>query len=251
MLFWFLAGLAAFLLGLSKGGMPAVAVLSVPLLSLVMDPILAAGLLLPLYLVADWYAIYLFRKAFSVRNLKILLPAGAIGVLAGFFAVSNVPTDAVKLLLAVIGLSYVANAFVKRLRKGDVPPRPADVPRGLFWGSLAGLTSYIAHSGAPPYQTYVLPQKLEKMVYLGTTTIFFASVNLLKLPTFVLAGQMTWDSLSQAVWLAPFALLGAWSGAQISRLLPERIFFFLVEIALGLVSLKLLYEVIVSLAGLG
>ncbi|MBO6675508.1 MAG: sulfite exporter TauE/SafE family protein [Rhizobiales bacterium] len=244
MTFWIVAGLAAFILGLSKGGMPVVAILSVPLLSLLMDPALAAGLLLPLYLIADCYALYLFRKAFSVRNLKILIPAVGVGVLIATFAVSSVPADGVKLLLALIGFSYLFNTIRKRLAQREVEPKPADVPRGLFWGTLAGITSYIAHSGGPPYQAYVLPQKLEKMSYLGTTAIVFACLNWMKVPAYIYVGQMNWQSIQQALWLAPFALLGAWSGAQISRLLPEKIFFLLIEIALGLVSVKLLFEVL-------
>ncbi|MFK7792119.1 MAG: sulfite exporter TauE/SafE family protein [Devosiaceae bacterium] len=244
MTFWILAGLAAFVLGVSKGGMPVVAILSVPLLSLAMDPVMAAGLLLPLYLIADCYALYLFRKAFCVRNLKILIPAAGVGVLIATFTVSLVPPNAVKLLLALIGLSYIANAMRKRLSAGQVAPRPADVPRGLFWGTLAGITSYIAHSGGPPYQAYVLPQKLEKMTYLGTTAIVFACINWMKVPAYIFTGQMDWQSVAQSLWLAPFALAGAWSGAQISKWLPEKIFFALIETALFLVSIKLMYEVL-------
>lgn len=244
MSFWILAGLAAFILGVSKGGMPVVAILSVPLLSLVMDPTLAAGLLLPLYLIADCYALYLFRKAFSVRNLKILIPAAGIGVVIATLTVSSVPPDAVKLLLAVIGLSYIANAVRQRMGNRTVAARPADVPRGLFWGALAGITSTIAHSGGPPYQAYVLPQKLEKMTYLGTTAIVFACINWMKAPAYLLTGQMDLQSILQSLWLAPFALAGAWTGAQISKWMPERIFFLLIEIALALVSFKLLYEVL-------
>lgn len=244
--FWIAAGAAAFLMGLSKGGVPMIALLSVPLLSLYMDPALAAGLLLPIYIVADAYAVYLFRKAFSRRNLMILLPGALVGILVGYSAVSLVPGDAVKLLLVGIGLSYLFTALRQRISKTEVPARPADVPRGIVWGTLAGLTSYISHAGGPPFQAYVLPQKLDKMVYLGTTTIFFSVVNLVKVPPFVLAGQITWDSLGQAVWLAPLALLGAWSGATVSRLMPEKLFFMLVEVALAVVSLKLLYEVVVG-----
>ena len=249
MTFWIVACLAAYILGLSKGGIPAIAILSVPLLSLFMDPARAAGLLLPLYLLADLYAIYLFRHAFSVRNLKILMPAGLIGVTIAFFTVSSVPGDLVKLLLAVIGFSYIITANLKRWRKIDSPPRPADVPRGLFWGTLAGITSYIAHSGGPPYQAYVLPQKLEKMQYLGTTTILFAFINLIKLPPYIIAGQVDWDSAAQGVWLAPCALAGAWSAAQINKKLSQRVFYIVVEVALGVVSAKLLYEVVVHLLG--
>jgi len=244
--FWIVAGLAAFMMGLSKGGVPMLAMLSVPLMSLFMDPAMAAGLLLPLYVIADWYAIYLFRKKFSARNLKIMLPGAVAGILAAFFAVSVVPEDIIKLLVAGIGLYYLVDAFRHRIAKVERPPRSADLPRGLFWGALAGFTSYISHAGGPPFQAYVLPQRLEKMVYLGTVAIFFSIVNLLKLAPYAVAGQITWDSLSEAARLAPFALAGAWSGAKISQILPERAFYLLVELALGVVSLKLVYEVFVG-----
>lgn len=223
-----------------------IAILAVPLMSLFMDPALAAGLLLPIYIVADMYAVYLFRKAFSARNLKILLPGAIVGILIGFAAISYVPGNAGKLLVALIGLYYLANALLKRLSKTPVAARPADVPRGLFWGTIAGLTSYISHAGGPPFQAYVLPQKLDKLVYLGTTTIFFTTVNLIKVPPFILAGQITWESAGQAAWLAPFALAGAWSGSKIARALPDHIFFVLIEIALALVTFKLLYEVLLA-----
>ncbi len=246
MTYWIVAGLAAFLLGMSKGGVPMIAMLSVPLMSLFMDPALAAGLLLPIYLVADVYAIYLFRKSFSALNLKIMLPGAVIGIFSGFFAVSYVPGDMVKLLVAAIGFYYLFNALKKRLSKTEVPPRAADVPRGVFWGSIAGLTSYICHAGGPPFQTYVLPQKLDKMVFLGTTAIFFAIMNLLKVIPYILAGQLTWASTAQAAWLAPITIVGAWSGVTIARMLSERVFFILIEITLGVVSVKLVYEVLTS-----
>ena len=242
--YWIVAGLAAYLMGLSKGGVPMLALLAVPLMAIFMDAALAAGLLLPLYIIADCYAIYLFRKAFSLHNLKILLPGAMVGILLGYLTVAHVDADMVKLLVAGIGLAYLFNALRARFAKTEPPAKPADVPRGVFWGTLAGLASYICHAGGPPYQSYVLPQRLDKMVYLGTTTIFFAIVNWAKVPPFVLAGQITWDSLSQAVWLAPMALLGAWSGSVISRMLSEKLFFLFVEVALALVSFKLIHEVV-------
>ncbi|MDO6731202.1 sulfite exporter TauE/SafE family protein [Marinovum sp. 2_MG-2023] len=244
--FWIVAGLAAFMLGLSKGGVPMLAMLSVPFMSIFMAPTMAAGLLLPLYILADTYAIYLFRKAFSVKNLKIMLPGAVVGVLAAFFSVSVVPGDAIKLLVAGIGFYYLINSVRNRMSGVERQPKQAGVRPGLFWGTLAGFTSYISHAGGPPFQAYVLPQKLDKMVYLGTTTIFFAVVNLMKLPPYIVAGQITWESLPDAMWLAPCTLLGAWSGARIARVLPQKVFFILVELALAAVSLKLVYEVIVG-----
>lgn len=242
--YWIAAFIAAYLMGLSKGGVPMIAILSVPLMSLFMDPAHAAGLLLPIYIVADMYAVWLFRKDFSVRNLAILLPPAILGIAIAYFTVTLVPVWTMKLLVAAIGIYYLFNAVRKRLSRQEHPARPADVPRGIFWGTLTGITSYIAHAGGPPYQSYVLPQRLSKMTYLGTNAIFFSAVNLLKVLPFILAGQITWDSAGQAVWLAPAALLGAWSGSRIARRLPERAFFLLIEIALAVVSAKLVYEVV-------
>ncbi|MGR3795430.1 sulfite exporter TauE/SafE family protein [Vannielia sp. SX4] len=244
--FWIVAALAAFMMGLSKGGVPMLAMLSVPLMSLFMDPALAAGLLLPLYIVADWYAVYLFRRAFSAKLLKIMLPGAVAGIVAAFFAVSVVPGDAIKLLVAGIGIYYLVGSVKGRFANQAPAPREADVPRGVFWGTLAGFTSYISHAGGPPFQAYVLPQKLDKMVYLGTVTIFFSVVNLLKVPPYVMAGQITGASLGEAVWLAPFALAGAWSGSRVARWLPEKVFYLLVEVALAVVSGKLVWEVLVG-----
>ncbi len=247
MTYWIVACIAAFFMGLSKGGFPIIAMLSVPLMALIIDPAMAAGLLLPIYIIADWYTIYLFRRAFSVRNLKILIPAAFVGVCIGYVAVAHVPGFMVKLLLAAIGIYFVTDSIWKRVWRKNRPAKPADVPRGVFWGTIAGLTSYIAHSGGPPYQVYILPQKLEKLTYLGTTAILFACINLMKVVPYVLAQQLTWDSFTQSLWLAPVALFGAWIGSRISHMLSERVFYLLIETALGLMSLKLLYEGLMGL----
>ena len=156
------------------------------------------------------------------------------------------PGDAIKLLVAAIALSYLVYSLRRRFARQTPAPRQADLGRGLAWGTLAGVTSYISHAGGPPFQAYVLPQQLGKMTYLGTTTIFFATINLLKVPPYIAAGQITAGSAGQAAWLIPCALAGAWSGVKIARRLPERVFFLLIEIALGVVSVKLISEVLLG-----
>lgn len=240
--FWTLAAIGSVMVGMSKGGLPIVAMLAVPLLSFIMPPATAAGLLLPVYIISDGYGVWLYRREFSARNLRILIPATAIGIALGYFTVSYVPGDAVKLAVALIGLYYLGDKLRQRFGTPRAA-RPADVPRGLFWGSIAGFTSYISHAGGPPFQAYTLPQRLPKMVFAGTATILFAVVNLLKVPPYILAGQITWDSFTATLWLAPAALFGAWSGYRLTQILPEKLFFAFVETALFLISLKLLYDV--------
>lgn len=238
--FWMLAGIATFFVGSSKGGLPLIGVLAVPLMALRISPVVAAGLLLPIYIISDMYGLWIFRKSFDARNIIILVPAAATGIAVGWAAASVTNDDVVTILVGVIGLAYCIDAVLKARR--NLPPRAADVPRGLFWGTLAGFTSFVSHSGAPPYQMYVLPQRLEKMAYAGTTTIVFAFVNLLKLPPYWFLGQVNLASLEIAVKLAPIAIVGAYLGFRLTTLLPEKTFYRIVEVALFIISLKLIYD---------
>jgi uncharacterized protein len=242
LLFWVVALFATFLVGASKGGLPLVGVLSVPVLSLVMSPVMAAGLLLPLYIISDVYGLWLYRKHYSLLNIKILLPATTVGILIGWAAATHTNEHVVKLFVAAIGLLYCLDAILKS-RRAEVAARPADVPRGAFWGTIAGFTSFVSHAGGPPYQMFVLPQKLDKMTYAGTTTILFAIVNLLKVPPYWMLGQINVGSLRTCLLLAPMSLVGAWAGFSATKVLPERLFFRVVELALFIVSVMLIWDV--------
>jgi uncharacterized protein len=240
MIFWTLALIATFLVGTAKGGLPITGMLAVPMLSLVMPAGAAAGLLLPLYNVSDIYGLWIYRREFSKRNLLILIPAGALGIAIGWATARITNEDVVKLFVAVIGLAYCVDTITKAWRV--VPSKPADVPRGIFWGAITGFTSFVSHSGAPPFNMYTLPQKMPKMIYAGTSTILFAAVNLMKLPPYIALGQVSFNSLQTVIWLVPLALFGAWAGYKLTQILPEKLFYRLVEAALLIVSLLLVKE---------
>ena len=112
----------------------------------------------------------------------------------------------------------------------------------MFWGTIAGFTSFVSHTGGPPYQTYVLPQKLPKMVFAGTSTIVFAVINLVKLVPYWALGQFNPSNLEVAAMLSPVAVAGALIGYRFTKVIPEKIFYRLVEVALFLISLKLIHE---------
>jgi uncharacterized protein len=243
--FWALALLAALFVGASKGGLPMIGVLAVPIMALAISPVVAAGLLLPIYIVSDVYGLWLYRKSYDLRNIRIIVPAATIGIGIGWAAASITSAIQVKLLVGIIGLSYCIEAVLNFHR--NLPPRPADVPRGFFWGTIAGFTSFVSHAGAPPYQMYVLPQRLEKMVYAGTSTIIFAIINLLKLPPYWFLGQVNIGSLETGLYLAPVAVAGAYLGYKLTSVIPQKLFFRIVEVALFLVSVKLLYDGFIGL----
>jgi uncharacterized membrane protein YfcA len=237
-----IAGLAALLVGLSKGGLSMAGALSTPLLAMVMSPVKAAALLLPIYVVSDWFGLYAYRREFDRRNLMILIPAAIAGIGAGWLSWAVVSDRMVGLLVGLIGIAFCVNAW--RLRHHPPSPKPADIPRGLLWGSIAGFTSFVSHSGGPPFQVYVLPQRLSKTVFAGTTTITFAAINFVKLFPYWQLGQLDAANLKISVLLIPIAVAGTFAGIWLVRIIPERAYFLLVHAALFVLSIKLVVDAI-------
>lgn len=238
--FWVAAVIASAMVGLAKGGLPVIGMMGVPVLSLVISPVVAAGLLLPIYIVSDMFGLYAYRHRFSGRVLAIMLPGAVVGVALGWATASMVSERAVTALVGTIGVAF---ALMRILRRGPLPPaRQPQVAPGVFWGAVTGFTSFVSHAGAPPYQVYVLPLRLEKAVFAGTSTIAFAIINLVKLPPYWALGQVNLDSLGVAAWLMVPATLAVFAGVRLVRVIPEALFFRLVVWALLLVSLRLLWQ---------
>lgn len=240
LLFWCLGIASAFLVGMGKGGLPVVGMLAVPVLSLVISPVTAAGLLLPVYVVSDMFGLYAYRHEFNARVLAILLPGAVVGIGIGWATATIVPEPAVTLAVGLIGVVFALNLLF-RVNK-DAEARVPDVPRGLFWGAVTGFTSFVSHSGGPPYQVYTLPLKMTKTVFAGTSTIAFAVINAVKLVPYWALSQFSSDNLHVAVLLMPVAAVAVFTGVRLVRVLPEALFFKLVTWALLLVSVKLIWD---------
>jgi len=239
--YFVLAGLAALLVGLSKGGLPTIGMLAVPLLSLFMSPVKAAVLLLPIYIISDVVSVWLYRKDFSAANLKILLPAGILGVLIGWLTASVTSDSAVKLMIGCMGVGFCLNTW---LRKTPQDKQAVDAKKGWFWGTVAGFTSFISHAGGPPFQIYVLPQRLPKIQFAGTATLLFAVINAAKILPYQLLQPYSYDDLMRAADLIPFALAGTVAGAYVTKKIADIWFYRLVQAGLFAVSIKLIADVV-------
>ncbi len=238
-LLWLLC-LASLLVGMSKGGLPGIGMLAVPILSLMISPVIAAVLLLPIYILSDAVGVWLYRHEYSLKNLQILIPAGIAGVLVGWATAARVPDEMVSFLIGVLGVSFCLSRWLRR--STTIVARPVELSRGLFWGTLSGFTSFVSHAGAPPYQIFMLPQQLPKMVFAGTTTILFACINLAKVVPYSSLHPYSGSTLWLSVALVPIAAIGTIVGKSFIQKLPEKWFFLGVQIVLFLVSLKLVYD---------
>lgn len=240
--FWALAVLASVFVGMGKGGLPVVGMLGVPVLALVpgIHAVTAAGLLLPLYVVSDMFGLYAYRREFDRRVLAILLPAATLGIAIGYFTATLVSEAWVTVLIGVIGVVFALNLLIKR--QVVVEPAEAKVAPGVFWGAVTGFTSFVSHSGGPPYQVYTMPLGMTKAVFAGTSTIAFAYINAVKLIPYYLLGQINLASLEKVLVLMPIAAASVFVGVRLVKWLPERLFFQLVTWALLLVSIKLIWD---------
>ena len=238
--FWVFAVIAAMLTGIGKGGVPIVGALTVPVLALVISPVVAAGLMLPVYVISDWFGLYAYRKEFDGRVLAIVCAAMTIGVGLGWATAKLIPESYVTVLVGVISVAFALNQL---LRKPVLAaPKRAEIAPGLFWGTIAGFTSFVSHTGGPPYQVYTLPLGLKKAVFAGTSTIAFAYVNAIKLVPYYFLGQINLASLETAAKLMPIAAASVFFGVWVVKRLPERLFFQIVTWSLLLIGIELIRQ---------
>lgn len=243
--FWSVAVLAVLIVALSKSGLVgSLGLVGVPLLSLVMPARDAAGMLLPLLLVMDAIAVWTYRKDADWRILRIMLPGAFVGTAIGWALWSVVSDAMVLLFVGVITLIFILDALLPLRKK--LEGLPPSKPWGAFWGGFAGFTSFISHTGGPPFQIYVLPQRLTPVNYSGTTAFFFAIVNSAKLIPYFFLGQLNVSNLTHAAFLAPVAIGGVLLGVFLVRRISVKRFYQLTYWLVFLLALKLIYDGVVN-----
>ena len=235
---------AMVILGLSKGGFAIIGQLGVPIMALAISPVQAAGIQLPILLATDIVAVISYRRHFDNRSLMILLPAAMVGIAAGWATAAWVTEDFVRLIVGVISVAFALNYWLgghARLAAG------ASVAKGSFWGAIAGFTSFVSHSGAPPFQMYMLPLRLDPRVFVGTGVIFFATMNAVKLIPYFFLGQLDRENLATAAALAPVALIATLAGVWLVRRIKPALFYRIVNFLIFAVGLKLVWDGITHL----
>lgn len=246
--FYFLAVPVVLLVGISKGGFGSgLGVLAVPLLSLMIDPRIAAALLLPILCVMDLFSVWSFRRSWDRTNLKMLLPGALLGTVAGALTFSITNVDMIRILVGLLAIYFVvhylwaARLLQRAERQGSSSARPSFLG-GSFWGGLAGYVSYIAHAGGPPVSIYLLPQKMPRAMVVGTAALFFAIINQIKLIPYIGLGQLNTDTLITSLVLLPLAPVGVKLGVYLLHRVSEQWFYRTCYGFLLLVGVKLLVE---------
>lgn len=238
--FWAVCIVAVIITGISKGGFGGLAILAVPLMALVMSPVQAAGIMLPILIVMDWVGVITYRKHWDLRTLLLVLPGAILGIGIGYALADYVSDDAVRIAVGVIAVIFPIYAVLKPQAEGSFIQ--GNRVLGGLAGATAGFTSFLAHAGGPPFQAYVIPQGLPARIYAGTAVMFFAVVNLVKLVPYFLLGQLGTNNLTISLYLIPLAPIGVLLGAWLVKRIDQDLFYRILYGLVFCVGLKLLWD---------
>jgi uncharacterized protein len=228
--------LIAFVKGAFGGGF---ALVGIPLLSTVMDPISAGALIAPLFLPQDVIALWCFPpRTWSWPDLKVLVPSMVAGIGVGALALALLDTRLISIVIGLVSLSFAALWFKGGQTVGSVP---RSTPLAILAGTASGVATMIAHSGSPPLNSYLLRLGLSKEVFVGTTTIYFAIGNAVKLGPWLILARPTpalWTLIALCV---PMALGGVWIGWLAHQRIEQRRLYQACYVLLVITSLNLLW----------
>ena len=239
-LFYFFAVPAILIFGIAKGGFGnAIGAVAVPLMALAVSPLQAAAILLPILCVMDVFAIRKFWRQWDVTNIVIMLPAGCVGVLVGSLTFSYLNEGHVRLLIGLLALVFALNFWLKSA--GSIQKKPNYV-KGTFWSIIGGFTSFGIHSGGPPVNIYLLPQKLHPKVFMGTCAMFFWITNYVKLIPYFLLGQLDSQNLQTSLVLLPLAPIGVGFGYYLHTQVSTAKFYNIFNFFLIITGCKLTYD---------
>lgn len=239
------AMMAVMVIGFMKGAFGGgFAIIGIPVLALVMDPIKAGSLLAPIFVATDLFALRFWRPhTWSKPDLKLLLPGLVVGIGAGYALLEHLDRHIIEIIMAVTTLLI---AYLWWIRKGVVATGERSNGKAILAGTASGVTTMVAHSGGPPLAMYLLPLGLSKEVYAGTTSMFFTIGNLLKAGPWLAVGNLSAEFWATAGICAPAGLFGVWAGWKLHGRLNQEQLYRICYGLLVVTALKLLWDGVVG-----
>ena len=244
LLFFICAVPAIIIFGIAKSGLGgSIALISIPLMTVVMPINQALAIILPILILSDFTAVYKFRKEFDLGTLKLLVPFAAVGIFVGSVTFSYFSEDMLKFIVGLMGFLFSAHYFL--LKKNKFIPNKKSFFKGSICSVIAGFTSFSVHAGGTPTSIYLLPLRMKKEIYIGTRVIFFTFVNLIKFPFYIGLSMITLESFKQSMMLFPLSVVGILIGYQILKYVEENLFYNIIYALILITSSRLVYSYIV------
>jgi len=241
--FYLFAIPAVILIGLAKGGFTGLGALGTPLMAVGMrDPIRAAAILLPILIAQDVIGVTAFRRTWDGRILAIMLPGAVVGIGLGYLLAAAISEAAVMATLGIISILFGTYRLWGEHGGRLAASRNSPEWVGTLFGVATGFTSQIAHAGGPPFQMWVMPKKLDRDTLVGTSAIFFAVVNWIKVPAYAALGQFTFANAAATLALLPVAVFSSFAGVKLVRKVPAERFYIIVYWLMVVAGIKLMLD---------
>ena len=235
---WAILAASAFAIGLSKTGLPGVGILVVPLLAMVFPAKPSVGLLLPILIFADLFAVGYYRQHGKWQHLAKLLPWAVAGIGIGYLILKRIDSETLKPLIGVIVLGMLGIRFRSILKTNEHVPDHWSF--AAMMGLLAGATTMMANAAGPVMTLYLLSMHFPKQKFIGTAAWFFFIVNWIKVPLMADLDMITTESLKMDVMVFPAVVVGALAGIWLLKRIPQRLFNIIALVLAAAAAIKLL-----------
>ncbi len=243
-----LAAIGVLFIGFSKAGFGGgLGMLTTPLCVLAFsakgkEPTYAIGILLPLLCAGDAFSIYHYWGKWERKNLKYLLPGVVVGVVIGVQLIGRFSSREMNVAIGLLAVLFVVFQLVKeRIYRAEGAFSPSHAT-GVPFGIGAGITSTFAHGAGPLVSLFLIPQKMSKEFYVGTSVLVFTWINWIKMPFFVQQGIITQETLLTGLRYFPLVPIGVWLGIWLNRKVSEQLFLKSVYLITFLAGLQLIFN---------
>ena len=216
--------IATLFFGMSKTGVPGIAMLGVLLMMLAFPGAekLSSGAVLPMLLAADVFAVRYYWRYADWKRIKQLLPAVVVGLLLGTAFMRIIDHSQFKIVLAGMVLALVSFEQLRRWRNWNTFPKSRLFARSM--GMLCGFTTLVGNAGGPAMTIYCAAQNFNKHDFMGTMAVFFFAINMMKLPLMGGLNLITVETLWFNLLIFPGLLVGVIVGRKLFHVIPERYF---------------------------
>ena len=168
------------------------------------------------------------------------MPGAIVGIILGSLTFRYVDEDAIRLILGTVALLFAISLLLS-----SEPPKTVTGVRkaiGVICGTVAGYTSFVAHAGGAPVKFFLLPQRMDKTLFVGTTAVLFFVINQVKLIPYFMLGQLSFENLTTSLALTPLVPVGIWLGLKLHKIIPQELFFKLSCGLLFMSGTKLIWD---------
>ena len=238
---WLMLGGCALLVGSSKTCMPGLSILVIPIMASILPAKVSVGVLLPMLIFADFFAIFYYHRYAQWKHILCIFPWTLAGLVLGYVLMSRIDSTQLKPVIGVVILAMLVLWVWQNHRK---EPGHNSMIR-LHWAFIAllgfsgGVTTILANAAGPIITIYLLSLALSKERFIGTGAWYIFIINLVKVPLNINLGLITVSTLALDFILLPLILIGGWIGIYILRKIHQNMFVLIVQILVALSAIKL------------